>query len=100
MNITLKELIKEYKKRDMENDLNTDISVFITSIGNDKKRHTVVVNPNSKTFMSSMAIIAFENCTVFDTRYVKLSGKDRLLMIIVDLDKHYENVTYDKWWRK
>jgi hypothetical protein len=97
---SLKEIIKEFKERDNESDLNTKISVYITSIGNDSKRHTIVVDPDSKKFYDTIAIISFENCTVFDTKYVKLSGNDRLLIIIVDLDKHYENATFDKWWRK
>lgn len=97
MTYTLKKIISEYKKMDIENDLNTKISVFITSIGNDSKRHTVIIDPDSDKFMDRMAMIAFDTCTILETKYVKLTGKDRLLIVIVDLDKHYENATFDKW---
>jgi hypothetical protein len=98
--MTLKELISETKKLDENYGFNTKITVYFTSVGNDSKRHTIVVDPESKTFFNTTAIISFEDCTVSEFKTHDLGGKDKLLIIIVDLDKHYENATYDKWWRK
>jgi hypothetical protein len=104
MSYTLKELIQEIKKYDINYNANTVISVYITSIGNDSKRHTVIVNPDSDKFMDRMAMIAFDDCTVSDTSYRILHTDEekveQIAIIIVDLDKHYDNATYDKWWRK
>jgi hypothetical protein len=98
--MTLKEMIKESKRLDNISGKNTKISVYITTIGNDSKRHTVIVDPDSNKFSDTTAMIAFEDCTVSEFNSHKLSDKDYLLIIIVDLDKHYENATYEKWWRK
>lgn len=98
--MTLKELISETKRCDDSYGCHTKISVYITSIGNDNKRYTVIVDPDSNRFMDTTAMIAFEDCTVSEFKSHKLSDKDYLLIIIVDLDKHYENATFDKWWRK
>jgi hypothetical protein len=98
--MTLKELISETKKFNTNYGYNTKISVYITSVGNDSKRHTVVVDPDSNRFMDTTAMIAFEDCTVSEFKSFNISAKDYLLIIIVDLDKHYENATFDKWWRK
>jgi hypothetical protein len=98
--MTLKELISETKKLDDNYGFNTKISVYITSVGNDSKRHTIIVDPESETFFNTTAMIAFEDCTVSEFKSHQLSDKDYLLIIIVDLDKHYENATFDKWWRK
>ena len=96
----LKEIIRGQKKIDMEKSTNTIISVYLTSIGNDKKRHTVRVDPDSDNLTDKLAMIGFEDCTVSDTRYMVLDEKESLLIVVVDLDKHYDNVKYDKWWRK
>lgn len=98
--MTLKELISETKGLDNNYGFNTKISVYITTIGNDSKRHTVVVDPDSNKFFDTTAMISFENCTVSDFTTRKISDKDHLLIIIVDLDKHYKNATFDKWWRE
>jgi hypothetical protein len=98
--MTLKELINESKRLDNSYGYNTKISVYITSVGNDSKRHTIIVDPESNKFSDTTAMIAFEDCTVSEFNSHKLSDKDYLLIIIVDLDKHYENATFDKWWRK
>ena len=98
--MTLKEMINESKRLDDSYGYNTKISVYITSVGNDSKRHTVIVDPESNKFFDTTAMIAFEDCTVSNFQSFKLRDKDYLLIIIVDLDKHYENATYDKWWRK
>jgi hypothetical protein len=98
--LTLKKLINETKKADDSYGYHTKISVYITSVGNDNKRHTVIVDPDSNKFSDTTAMIAFEDCTVSEFNCHKLSNKHYLLIIIVDLDKHYENATFDKWWRK
>lgn len=98
--MTLKDLINETKGFDNNYGYNTKISVYITAIGNDSKRHTVIVDPDSDKFFGRTAMIVFEDCTVSEFKTHHLGGKDYLLIIIVDLDKHYENATYDKWWRK
>ena len=98
--MTLKELISETKKFNTNYGYNTKISVYITSVGNDSKRHTVIVDPDSDKFFDTTTMISFEDCTVSEFKSHKLSDKDYLLIIIVDIDKHYENATYDKWWRK
>lgn len=98
--MTLKKLIKEAKGFDNNYGFNTKISVYITSVGNDSKRHTVIVDPDSDKFFDRTAMISFEDCTVSEFKSFALSTKDYLLIIIVDLDKHYENSTFDKWWRK
>jgi len=98
--MTLKEFINETKKFNTNYGYNTKISVYITSIGNDSKRHTVVVDPDSNRFMDTTAMVAFEDCTVSEFKTFDLGGIDKLLIIIVDLDEHYDKVCYDKWWRK
>jgi hypothetical protein len=98
--MTLKEMINESNRLDKISGKNTKISVYFTSVGNDSKRHTIIVDPESETFFNTTAMIAFEDCTVSEFKSHKLSDKDYLLIIIVDLDKHYENATFDKWWRK
>lgn len=98
--MTLKKLINETKKLDSNYGFNTKISVYITSVGNDSKRHTVIVDPDNKKFFDETAMIAFEDCTISDFKTFDLSGKYSLLVVIVDLDKHYENATFDKWWRE
>ena len=100
MNITLKKLINEAKGLDNNYGFNTKISVYITSVGNDSKRHTVIIDPDSNKFFDTSAMIAFEDCTVSEFKTYHLGAKDHLLVIIVDLDKHYENATFDKWWRE
>jgi hypothetical protein len=97
---TVKELIKRLKRFDNISGINTKISVYFTSVGNDSKRHTIVVDPDSNKFYDTTAMIGFEDCTVSDTGRYELTDKEHLFIIIVDLDKHYDNATYDKWWRK
>lgn len=92
--MTLKELINETKSFDENYGFNTDISVYITAIGNDNKRHTVMVNPDSDILTDKLAMISYENCTVSDKTCRCISGKDYLMIIIVDLDEHY------RLWRK
>lgn len=90
-NMTLRELINETKNFDVNYGFNTEISVYITAIGNDNKRHTVMANPDSLT--DKLAIISCEDCHVSKKYCYNLSGKDYLMIIIVDLDEH------DRWWR-
>lgn len=97
---TLKELINEIKNFDNNYGYETKISVYITSVGTDGKRHTVIIDPDSKRTMDQLAILGFEDCTVSEFSTYELSDKEHLLVIIVDLDKHYDNVISDKWWRK
>ena len=93
-NMTLKELINETKNFDVNYGFNTEISVYITAIGNDSKRHTVIVNPDSDSLTDKLAIISYEDCHVTEKHCYNISGKDYLMIIIVDLDEH------DRWWRK
>lgn len=92
MKMTLKELIRRTKRRDHTWGENTKISVYITSIGKDKKRHTVILNPDSCRVMDQLNIMSVENCNVSNTRYIKLGDKDHLLIVVVDLDKRYDDV--------
>lgn len=92
MKMTLKKIIERAKRFDNIWGVNTEILVYITSIGNDKKRHTVKINPDSCRVMDELAIISVENCTVSDFSRHKISDKDHLLIVIIDLDKHYDDV--------
>ena len=93
-NMTLKELINETKSFDENYGFNTEISVYITSIGNDNKRHTITINPDSCKVTDQLAIISFEDCHVSEKHCYNIGSKDYLMIIIVDLDEH------DRWWRK
>jgi hypothetical protein len=87
MNITLKKEIYFSKLYDVKHATDTEIRVIVTSDDfENKKRHTIVFNPESKAFYDTISLIAYEDCVVTDSTRHFISDKDMILVIIVDLD--------------
>lgn len=88
MNITLKEMINVSKKYDNENNVTTEIKVFITSNDyEDKKRHTICIDPESDAFYDRIAMTTFDDCTVSDiTRHI-INDREYFMTVFIDLDK-------------
>ena len=89
MTITLKEIIENTKEYDKDMNVNTDISVYLTAVGKDNKRHRVTLDPKSKNFMDRMTLTCFEDCTVSDVDRFILSDTEHLLIVIVDIEKQF-----------
>ena len=89
MKITLKDAIERCKNHDKKYNVNTQISVYLTAIGNDNKRHTVIINPDSERFMDRMTLTGFEDCIVTDINRFIISDTYHLLVVIVDVEAQW-----------
>jgi len=86
---TLKEVIEDVKKVDDYNGLNTEIKVYVTSTNINNERKTIIINPDSKNFIDRLGIVGFEDCKVGDFSRLRYSGKDHLVIIIINLDDQH-----------
>lgn len=83
--MTLKEVIIESKKHDVKMGIDTKILVLVK--GHDENvRKSVIVDPDSSSFIDKLAMIGFEDCIVSDliSRY---RSDGNYIIIIVDLDE-------------
>lgn len=92
MKTTLKKLVERINEQGEKDNIDTIISVFITSNKYDDGRKTISIDPNSKDFADRIAMIGFEDCTVSDLSLHVLSEKEYLYIIIVDLDMQYKHI--------
>jgi hypothetical protein len=86
---TLKEVIEDVKKVDDYNGLNTEIKVYVTSTNINNERKTIIINPDSKNFIDRLGMVGFEDCKVHDVSRLRYSGKDHLVIIIINLDNQH-----------
>lgn len=83
---TLKEVIEDVKKFDDDNGLNTEIKVYVTSTNINNERKTIIINPDSKNFIDRVGVVGFEDCKTGDVSRLRYSGKDYLVIIIINLN--------------
>lgn len=87
INITLKEMINVSKKYDNENNVTTEIKVFITSNDyEDKKRHTIVIDPESDAFYDRIAMITFDDCNISDINRHIINDREHFMTVFIDID--------------
>jgi len=86
---TLKEVIEDVKKVDDYNGLNTEIKVYVTSTNINNERKTIIINPDSKNFIDRLGMVGFEDCKIADVSRLRYSGKDHLVIIIINLDDQH-----------
>ena len=89
MKITLKKVIEISKNFDKEKGCKTSISVYITSTAIKNERITLVIDPFGDGMTDRLAMIGFEDCFVSWYYRYAISDEYNILIVIVDLDRHF-----------